>query len=198
MGLTTQNSESLVDGGHLAPRRQSELDKYPKAYSDSGYRMGNARMQAAEADLRLLRPGSLLDVGCGRGEVLRLAEGMGFTVKGVEVVPALIDGERVVEGLAYALPFPDNSFDHVTMYDVMEHLLPEDSERVCRELQRVSRETVTLTVSNISHIHRGVEMHINRRPYADWDADFRRWFAGEVEWVRGRNDISDTWRVRLC
>jgi SAM-dependent methyltransferase len=159
--------------------------------------MGMERMQCAEEDLRTLKPGSLLDVGCGRGEVLRLAESLGFTVKGVEVVPALIDGERVVEGKAYELPFPDGSYDHVTMFDVMEHLLPEDSERVCKELQRVSRETVVLTVSNVSHIHRGEEMHINRRPYAEWDADFRRWFDGEVEWVSGRNSISDTWRVRF-
>lgn len=187
----------MVDGGHLAPRRHSEESKYSNAYQDQGYRMGRDRMRCAEEDLRKLRPGSLLDVGCGRGEVLRLAESLGFTVQGVEVVDSLIDGDRVVRGQAYDLPFGDNAFEHVTMYDVMEHLLAEDAERVCRELQRVASETVTLTVSNISHIHQGVEMHITRRPYAEWDADFRRWFSGEVEWIRDRNHISETWTVRL-
>ena len=189
--LTTETAGGLIQG------RQREESKYSDAYKDLGYRMGHARMRSAEDDLRSLNPGSLLDVGCGRGEVLSLAESMGFTVLGVEVVPSLIDGVRVVEGKAYDLPFPDSSFDHVTLYDVMEHLLPEDAERVCRELQRVSRETVILAVSNISHIHQGEEMHINRRPYADWDADFRRWFDGDVEWLSGRNSISDTWRIRL-
>lgn len=187
----------MVDGGHLAPRRHSEEAKYPGAYQDSGYRMGSDRMRCAREDLSALQPGSLLDVGCGRGEVLALAESMGHSVQGVEVVPDLIDGQRVVYGLAYELPFPDKSFNHVTMFDVMEHLLPEDSERVCRELERVATDTVILTVSNISHVHRGVEMHINRRPYEEWDRDFRRWFSGEVRWIRDRNTISDTWAVRL-
>ena len=95
------------------------------------------------------------------------------------------------------LPFLDNEFDNVTFYDVMEHLPPEDSERACRELERVARQYVVLTVANFSHIHRGVEMHINIKPYEEWDRLFREWFGGRIEWITGRKSISQTWRIRL-
>lgn len=154
-------------------------------------------MVAAEKVLTGLT-GTLLDVGCGRGEVLNLAERLGMRATGAEVVPALIAADpRVVYGEAWALPFPDKHFDHVTMFDVMEHLLAEDSERVCRELQRVARQTVILAVANGSSKLDGVELHINRRPYREWDLDFRRWFTGDVSWTPTRGEsISETWVVR--
>lgn len=176
--------------------RTEEIQKYAVAYRRPEYRMGPRRKRAAHAVLNGLT-GSLLDVGCGRGEVLNLAASLGMQVTGVEVVPALIAADpRVVYGEAWELPFPDQAFDHVTMFDVMEHLLAEDSERVCLELQRVARQTVILTVANFSHVVDGVELHINCRPYADWDADFRRWFRGEVEWLPRGGSISETWRVQ--
>jgi SAM-dependent methyltransferase len=196
MVLMTSNAGSLVDGGQLAPRRQSELAKYVEAYRATDYRMGSGRMDSAMRDIADFE-GSLLDVGCGRGELLDIAEGFGLESKGVEVVPDLIDGERVMYGEAYALPFPDKSFDHVTMFDVMEHLLPEDAERTVRELARVARQTVTIAISNVSDVRHGVELHINRRPYEDWDRDLRRWVRGEWEWRAGRNHVSETWALRL-
>lgn len=195
--MSVASCEALVDGGHLAPRRLSEHKKYEAAYKSGGYRMGRDRLRCAREDIAGLE-GSLLDVGCGRGEVLDLAESMDLTATGAEVVPDLIDGKRVVYGEAYALPFADKSFDHVTMFDVMEHLLPEDAERTVRELARVARQTVTLAISNVSDVRDGVELHINRRPYEDWDRDLRVWIPGEWEWLKGRNHVSDTWRLRLC
>ena len=176
--------------------RAEEMQKYAVAYKDPAYRMGQRRKVAATQVLEGLT-GSLLDVGCGRGEVLAMAEAQGMTVQGVEVVPALLKPPRVIYGEAWALPFPDKSFDHVTMMDVMEHLLAEDSERVCRELQRVARQTVILAVANGSSRLNGVELHINRRPYREWDIDFRRWFTGEVSWTPTRGAaISETWVIR--
>jgi ubiquinone/menaquinone biosynthesis C-methylase UbiE len=183
-------------GGSLAPRRLAEHQKYHQTYKAEHYGMSTERLLCAKQDLAGLF-GSLLDVGCGRGELLRLAEDMGMEARGVEVVPALIDGERVVYGEAHALPFPDKSFDHVTCMDVMEHLLPEDSERVVREFVRVARKTVILAISNVHSVFNGMELHINRKPYPVWDEFLRQWIDGEWEWKRGRNTISDTWILRL-
>lgn len=182
----------------LEAARRAEIDKYSIQYRSHGYGMGEARKAAAALELsRLSGHQSLLDVGCGRGEMLGIAESMGMSARGVEVVPALLDPPRVVHGLAWDLPFQDKAFDVVTMFDVMEHLLEEDSQRVCRELARVARKTVLLTVANFSHRVDGVELHITRRPYPDWDADFRRWFDGQVEWRPNGGSISETWRVTL-
>ena len=132
------------------------------------------------------------------------AKAMGFDpVRGVEVVPNLIDGARVVQGEVHALPFKVAVFDVVTMFDVIEHLLPGDDELACRELARVAKRHILLTANNkTSQQAIGEELHVNRRPYEEWDGLFRGWFPGDVTWLRStierpRNDVSSTWRVDL-
>jgi ubiquinone/menaquinone biosynthesis C-methylase UbiE len=179
--------------------RESEQAKYQNCYQAPNYRMGQIRMKDALTDLDGCSRGSYLDIGCGRGEMLTHAEGMGFApVQGVEVVPDLIDGVRVVRGEAHALPFADNSFDVVSLFDVIEHLVPGDDEAVCREMARVARKHVVLTANNKpSHCPiTKADLHINRRPYEEWDALFREWFSGSVTWLKGnRTYVSQGWRI---
>lgn len=180
--------------------RALEHAKYVRAYANPKYRMGQTRMDDTLRDLQALPRGSLLDVGCGRGEILAHAERLGFApVQGVEMVPALIDGRRVVRGEAHALPFPDQSYDVVTLFDVIEHLLPGDDELACREMARVARRAILLTANNkTSRNAIGEELHVNRRPYQEWDTLFRAWFPGTVTWIRGpRQHVSEAWRVDL-
>ena len=181
--------------------RKIEHQKYSRAYAGGHYGMGAPRMADAVADLAAIPSrGSYLDVACGRGEMLRHAEALGFSfVQGTEIVPALIDGSRVVYGEVHALPFPDKSFDVVTMLDVIEHLIPGDDETACRELARVARRHILLTANNReSKKAIGEELHINRRPYEEWDCLFRSWFPGRIEWIKGeRNYISEGWRIDL-
>lgn len=165
----------------IVEARRTEHAKYNRAYQAPNYRMGAARMQDALRDLEALPcRGSYLDVGCGRGEMLEQAERLGFTlVRGTEVVAELLDHHRVVYGEGHALPFADGSFDVVTLFDVIEHLVPGDDERVCREMARVARRHVLLTANNRpSHLPDGTDLHINKRPYDEWDRLFREWFAG--------------------
>jgi ubiquinone/menaquinone biosynthesis C-methylase UbiE len=180
----------------LEQARASEVAKYVNAYRSSTYRMGDARRYHAELALSALPKGSLLDVGCGRGETMRMAADMGFSpVRGLEVVPYLcVPG--VDQGFAHAIPHSDGSFDVVTMFDVMEHLLPEDTETVCRELERVAKRYVLLTVHNGSSQHNGVELHINRRAsYDAWYEFFKRTFSGSVTWMPRCGSISEMFKV---
>jgi ubiquinone/menaquinone biosynthesis C-methylase UbiE len=180
--------------------RAVEYEKYVRAYGNPGYRMSQARLEDTVRALRVLRAGSLLDVGCGRGEMITQALRLGFIpVHGVEVVPALIDGVTVVRGEVQAIPFTDKSFDVVTLFDVIEHLIPGDDELACRELTRVARRHILLTANNMtSQKAIGEELHINRRPYQEWDSLFRSWFPGTVRWLDGpRQHVSEAWRVDL-
>lgn len=79
---------------------------------------------------------NVLDIGSGDGLITSLvgAKGIEYEAEGVRL--AQEKGVDVIQGDAYALPFPDNSFDAVTMIDVIEHL--EDVHKALQEAKRVA------------------------------------------------------------
>lgn len=184
----------------LLTPRATEHAKYVRAYQSEAYRMHGSRLAFAKADLAALPcRGSYLDVGCGRGTMLEEADRLGFhPVHGVEVVPALLS-ERVFMAEAYALPFDTGAFDVVTLFDVIEHLLPGDDALACAELLRVARRHLLVTANARSSTnHTGEELHINRRPHEEWDRVLREWFAGAtVTWLRQDDFATQTWRIDL-
>jgi ubiquinone/menaquinone biosynthesis C-methylase UbiE len=101
------------------------------------------------ADGTTLEPGTrLLEVGCGVGAVLAVLgqEFPGVRLHGVDIEPAQLDFARghleragveaaLREADAHALPFEDESFDHVWMMWLLEHIA--DPSEVLREARRV-------------------------------------------------------------
>ena len=103
------------------------------------------------------RPGMrVLDLGCGRGEVLLACAQRGARVAGIDYAAAAVqltrdtldgvDGAEVVQGDVSRLPWPDGSFDAVLSGDVVEHLVPEDADAMLREAHRVLRPGGRLVV----------------------------------------------------
>lgn len=187
----------------LETARAAEHVKYQRAYAlNPNYRMKDARKQDAVRDLADIPcRGAYLDVSCGRGEMLREAMKLGFDpVRGTEIVPALIDGTIVVRGEAHQLPLLGKSFDVVTMFDVIEHLVPGDDKAACGEMRRVARKHILLTANNKPSFNKaGDDLHINKRPYPEWDSLFGAWFDGcRVTWIKGnRAYVSEAWRIDL-
>ncbi len=96
----------------------------------------------------------VLDIGCGRGELVCEAANRGAHAVGIDYAEAALElaKERLsemdpelkkrVEFLqsdAKNLPFPDGSFDRVFMLDVYEHLHPHEIASVLHEIHRVLR-----------------------------------------------------------
>jgi SAM-dependent methyltransferase len=102
-----------------------------------------------EANVRFLREtltadGQLrvLEIGSGRGALLRQLLQEGHKIEGVEINQAQIDESRRLFGSlpitkvdGPRLPFADGSFDVVLSFDVFEHI--RDSDAHLREVSRV-------------------------------------------------------------
>lgn len=161
----------------IEDRRQAEFDKYDRCYRVESYKMGVERVKEwtdylrdAEADSRIR---SVLDVGCGRAESLDIAERAGFgPVHGLEVVESLVGGRVYrMEGI-HNLPVPDNSYDLVACQDVLEHILEEDVPAGLRELVRVARHRLYVSVAWFPSTWRSAgvneELHICRHETQWW------------------------------
>ena len=180
-------------------RRHAERDKYIHVYANKPkYVVAKARFDITKEDLAALPcRGSLLEVGCGPGILLDLAESLGFgPVKGIEAVPQCCDGNRIIQGWAHALPFEEDSFDVACMFDVIEHLLPGDDERACRELYSVARKHILISASNRKSVHCGWDLHINKRDYGEWQRLFEKWMPGKIS-LRPSHHTSPMWRIDL-
>ena len=91
----------------------------------------------------------VLDVGCGRGEVVRHcallgadAYGMDYAAAAVRLSRRVITGlgagrAEVMQGNARHLPFGSGAFDRVLMFDIVEHLHPWELREAMREAHRV-------------------------------------------------------------
>ncbi len=109
------------------------------------------RLNAAFA-LAAVEPGmKVLDVGCGRGEILRHCARLGADAFGIDyaVVAVQLSADvihnttgapgktGVAQSDAKKLPFPTAYFDRVLMFDVVEHLYPWELHEALLEIHRV-------------------------------------------------------------
>jgi SAM-dependent methyltransferase len=97
----------------------------------------------------------VLDVGCGRGEILVACARLGADAFGIDYAPVALalatqslaaeqtadrpaPGETgVAQADAKRLPFPNDFFDRVLMFDVVEHLFPWELALALAEVRRV-------------------------------------------------------------
>lgn len=128
------------DRSELAAAYDREYYEAWQSQARQRTRLWTRRLAAVEALAGA--PGQLADMGCGTGELLRLAKARGWEVTGTEISPHAVkmaerEGLRVVEGEVWEAGFPAGSFDVVTCWHVLEHT--RDPKRLLGEAHRVLR-----------------------------------------------------------
>jgi len=79
-----------------------------------------------------------LDVGCGNGKLTEeIMKKTGLFFEGVTPAPPSSHTLKIIKGYADNLPYPDNSFDIVTLISVFEHISPEKRLESLEEIYRV-------------------------------------------------------------
>lgn len=118
--------------------------------------------------------GAVLDIGCGRGDFLKLAELNGHAVSGIDLNADLIDAGKKAYGLRdiFASSLEDffrqkepASFDAITAFEVMEHLSnPRDFLDSCRAFLK-GKGTIVLSVPGYHRWPRWVNAPVDLPPH---------------------------------
>jgi len=184
----------------LFEQQEAERQKYEAVYRQPNYRMGADRLGFAQELLLNANLDSYLDVSCGRGEMLDYAKTIGIEkVQGTEVVSYLTKRPDVIKANAWDIDLPDSSFQGVSLFDVIEHLLPEDTEKTLIELKRLASHVIFFTAANYSASGGGVELHVNRKPYLEWHDILKSVYSDcKVFWLERKYNVrNETWAIYL-
>lgn len=94
--------------------------------------------------------GEILDIGCGTGK-LKEYLGDGFTYKGIDISPAMVElaKKRGFEGFVgpaedVIATLPDKSVDHITALSSLYFV--KDWENLAKQLERVARKSIFVSL----------------------------------------------------
>lgn len=97
----------------------------------------------------------VLDIGCGRGEFLKLLSDNGISATGVDLSPeniAMCKGldARLCNGLDYLESLPDNSLGGIFCAQVIEHLSTDEVIRLFRLAQKKLRDGAVIITETLN------------------------------------------------
>lgn len=109
-------------------------------------------------EIMALRPEKVLEIGIGSGFLSRYLKERNIAVTGLDFDENL---HPDVVGSVLEIPFPDNTFDVVACFEVLEHLPFEKFTVGLSEILRVSKKHAVISVPEVSKIMR-LSLQISR------------------------------------
>jgi 2-polyprenyl-3-methyl-5-hydroxy-6-metoxy-1,4-benzoquinol methylase len=148
----------------------------PEATSETEFGNLDANLRFLEQTGQLVPGRRVLDIGAGRGSMVRWLQSKQLVVAGLELNPELIDAARVTHGAlpmvratGTSLPFAAGSFDLVVSFDVFEHIA--DSDAHLREVTRVLRPGGSYLLQTPNKWTNTIFETIRWRSFTRWRAD---------------------------
>lgn len=152
---------------YLNPRLNPEviIESYAEGEDESFIAQDAMRIRTFEKSLRQLankhkiplsKKTKILDIGCAGGAFLKAAHNLGLTTKGIEPNKWLSEYARkhygldVQAGVLSDFRFEDNSFDVITLWDVIEHVPNPEFE--LREIHRILKPGGLLVINYPDHV----------------------------------------------
>jgi 2-polyprenyl-3-methyl-5-hydroxy-6-metoxy-1,4-benzoquinol methylase len=153
-------------------------EKLKRHYADNYYeewlaaqrkkriKMWNRRLKRLE---NCRERGSILDVGCGEGTFLQVAKKNDWTINGTELsaygakYATNLLGVEIFCGELYDAKFPENSFDVITMWHVLEHVT--DPKGYLTEIKRILKPDglLIIAVPNVNDLLMRIAYRIVKR-----------------------------------
>ena len=127
--------------------------------SPRGLRMEQFLEHMVSGTLKPFRQERVIDIGCGSGNHLLMADRMGMNISGIDASPYMLSlakerlGNRCELKKAYAedLPYEDNTFDVAFLINTLEFL--SDPLPVLEEAGRVAKRGIFIAVFNSTSRH---------------------------------------------
>jgi len=152
----------------LASAQPSTTDRPSSARADDEYKyvgfedQFRGTDQAVEERVRVYLPtfegrSDVLDIGCGRGELLSALRDAGVSARGIDANSAMVDVARgrgldacQADALAYVSALPDGSLGGIAATQVIEHLEPSYLMRLLDQAARTLRPGAPIVLETIN------------------------------------------------
>ncbi len=120
--------------------------------------------------------GPVIDLGCGRGHTVEKLRELGFEASGIDQIskhPDMMVGDitKPIKNLS--------RFKSAVCVDCIEHLYDEQVHGLFANMKQVQRQA--FSIHNGESTGTGQELHVNRRPFAQWRKIIERNFVIEKE-----------------
>ncbi len=153
-----KNINGLYDDAYFSGHGFDATVDYQKEIKTPGWRTQFNRLRLHYLEAKA--PGKkLLDVGCAFGFFLSVAKKQGWDVHGVELSPHAAKGaqrplgkDRIHQGTLEDAPFKKNSFDCITLFDVIEHV-PDPMQTIASAYELLGKEgIVVIETANVDSL----------------------------------------------
>lgn len=130
----------------------NDLNYYENYYKKNDYKLSKKQKKRIYNTISLIPDDvdSILEVGCGDGRIINPLVNKYKNVCGLDISQESLKNVKTLKvvGSIEDLPFEDDNFDIVLCCEVLEHLPVEIYEKSLKEIERVAKKYILLSVPN--------------------------------------------------